>query len=709
MNTTIISKQSAALIVVTLSIFLISACSGVNSQRDKNTPPELFSDFSENATFLLKQADAHNDVESTPWEMTAIQALTKEHQYQLADSVIEHVGKKPLNATQKNNLTLLTASKLFADNKLAESEQTLAKVDSSLLSTLGQQFDLKLKVNIALRHKDHQVASEHLLVLIPLLDNGDEIQHYNDMLLTQLSLLDPAILNKFNPRPDPKAADTESQTPEPTTSDEKFAAELAKIEAEMNAENKSEATTDQLSAEEVYVRGWYALAALYQRYQLRTNQLLQALDAWEIAYPNHAALDYMPTQLRNIPEAAPYQPTKIAVLLPLSGRFKAQASAIQYGISHAYYEQIKLRKQQQQEDLEQYAAAAGTTDAALNVQLPVTPYLQFFDTNKMNMQEIAHQLHQQDIDFVIGPLLKPNLAEFLPLSEGIPVLALNGFPTKEEQGQETEEASYRSAIHYAFPLSPENEAKQAADLIYQNHHKKPLLMVPNSAYGRRVSEAFTKQWQKLHLNSSAEHFFTAETHYFSDKSKFANYVAKSLQTDKSQQRINQMKAIVAEPLQTDIRSRRDIDAIYIVSNRGELILLKPFIAVTTSQFAPTIPLYASSRSHADDRGKSQNRELNGLTFSDIALVMDEQSPHRKQIDKVMPRQSMGNLRLFALGFDSYNLIEQLKQLEVVEGYSFQGLVGELTLDEDNMVDSTLQWGQYQRGKLVEITTATPAQ
>lgn len=730
MNTAIISTQRAALIVVTLSIFLLSACSGVKMSSDKATAPVLFTDFSENATFLLKQAELVNELESTEWELTAIQALIKEKQYQLADSIIEHLQKKAISTQQKNDLTLLVAAKLYAENKLTEAEQTMLQVNSSSLSESGKMFYLKLKLDIALSNKDQQTASDTLFVLIPLIEAGDEIQKYNDMLLTQLSLLPPEQLNKFKPKQQTSEESAQKPTDE-ITSDDKFAAELAKIEAEMDAQSATSEPAPQLTDEQYYIQGWYDLAALYQRFQLRTNQLLQALEAWELGYPNHPVLEHMPTQLQNIPEATPYQPTKIAVLLPLSGRFQKQATALQYGISHAYYQQLALREQQAQEDNTtqvdtnltnteaRQQAEQSTTDetiqaetniAAVDETLLETPYLQFYDTNKMTMQEIATQLKAQDIEFVIGPLLKPNLAQFLPLVSDIPVLALNGFPTETTQDDESANIKL-SSIHYAFPLSPENEAQQAAQMIFQNHHKKPLLMVPNSNFGRRVSSAFQAQWNKLHQAQDGEEqqeFYPAETHYFTTKAQLAGFVDNAMQTNKSKQRINQMKAIVAEPLQTDIRSRRDIDAIYLVSKRSELILLKPFIAVATSQFAETIPLYASSRSHADDTTNTQNKELSGLTFSDISLLMSD-NEIKQQLDTVLPKQSMGSLRLFALGYDSYNLIEQLKQLQVIEGYQFQGLVGELSLDNNNSVNSKLQWGRYQRGQLIEVTTSTPAQ
>jgi outer membrane PBP1 activator LpoA protein len=568
-------------------------------------------------------------------------------------------------------------------------------------------------VNIYVRLKNHKAASESLLTLTPLLKLDEEKQQYNDMLLMQLIALSPRELSKYQTTNLTLSSEVKTESLGADTNT--LAQRLTEIQSEIDA-NK---TTKQLSDKDIYVQGWYALANLYQRYQLRTNQLLRSLTIWKQAYPTHPVLSNMPTPLRNISETSPYHPSKIAVLLPLSGRFQQEAQAIQYGISNAYFNQITLREKLkiEEEILRNNMARLSANNYPNQINLDAStesefdlppPSLLFFDTNAMSIEEIAKQLHADDIDFVIGPLLKPNLESFLPLVENIPVLMLNALPYDKTTDDAGNPKLQGSSLHYAFALSPEGEAEQAAELIFQNKHRKPLILAPKSNYGQRVATAFETRWEKLNTaqqdkTESMLESYPAETHYFSSKPELAKFIDSTMQTNKSKQRINQIKGIINKPLQTEVRSRRDVDAIYLVSDRSELILLKPFIAVSISPFAKNIPIYASSRSHDLDLTGQQNKELSNLIFSDIAFLMDNKSEINQQVQAIWPTQGFSTLRLFALGYDSYNLIEQLKQLQVIEGHYFLGLTGELTLDKSNTINTKLQWAKYQKGNLVEVT------
>jgi len=719
LNASTISLRALYLPCIAFSLLVISACSGTS--EGPKTPPKIFNqDAPVKAEVLLKKADEANENENTDWQLAALQALTEENQYILADSVIEHLNKKTLTPKQQNDFSLLVANNEYTKNRLEVALFTLNKINTDLLSADAYLHYFKLKSSIYIRHKDHQAAVDTLLTLTPLLKSSADIQQFNDMLFMQLVALSPEVLNQFQTTN--LTLSRESETESLGTGENSLAERLAAIEAEMNANT----TPSQLTDEDIFVQGWYALASLYQRYQLRTNQLLRSLETWQSNYPTHPVLSNMPTPLRNISETSPYRPSKIAVLLPLSGRFQQQAQALQYGISDAFYNQVALHKKLKLEEEALKNNIARLSESHLNDVVDVNaaevksdfdfpvPSLLFFDTNESSMLEIAQQLQDQNINFVIGPLLKPNLEQFLPLVENIPVLMLNALPSDKKSNNSGEPTLQGSSLHYSFALSPEGEAEQAAELISQNKHKKPLILAPRSNFGQRVASAFEARWNKLNVeqqeqSENALESYPAETHYFTSKPDLARFIDTTLQTNKSKERINQIKSIIGKPVETEVRSRRDVDAIYLVSDRSELILLKPFISVSISPFAKRIPLYASSRSHDVDLTSQQNKELSNLTFSDIAFLMDDKSQINQEVQAIWPKQRFSTLRLFALGFDSYNLIEQLKQLQVIEGYYFQGLTGELTLDKSNTINTKLQWAKYQKGSLVEVTPPASSQ
>jgi len=633
-----------------LTLAILAACSSTPSSPD-NIPPALFSKLNNNSEFFLKKDEAAGQQENSAWQFVAVQALIAEKKFTLANSIIEYLQSKALSENERASLNLLIADSLFAQNRLNKAQQQLDTIDKKQLSELGIIYSLKLQIQLQIANGDHLAASDGLLSLAPQLKTDEDRQQYNDLLLTQLSLLPIEVLNQYQATPASEKLPTEASEFDETTS-------VAQASAESDP----------------FKAGWYALAGLYKRYQLRSNQLIREVEKWKLLYPAHPVLDFMPTQLTNIPESSPYQPENIAVLLPLSGRFQQQAEAVQYGLLHAFYSQQQANKQADQSTL------------------LAAPKLHFYDTQAQTPEQIVAQFKEQNIDFVIGPLIKEEIEAFLPLVTSIPVLTLNNFT--EQQAPETDKQAI--AWHYAFPLSPEDEAKQAAQLIALKQHKKPLVIAPNSDYGQRVAEAFTEQWQSL---SNTQ----AESHFFNDKAQLDSFIDDLLQTTKSKVRIAQIKAVTNLSLETEVRSRRDIDAIYIISKRDELILLKPFIDVSVSPFAASMPLYASSRSHLLDRGDKQNSELSNLIFSDSPFLLDTENKAFKEIEQAWGKQSLPTLRLFALGFDSYQLIEQLMQLQSTEGYTYKGLVGELSLDHSNIVQAKLSWAKYQQGKLIEIT------
>ena len=719
LNASTLSFRALYFPCIAFSLLVISACSG--KSEGPQTPPKIFNQNAPiKAEVLLKKADENNENNNTDWQLAALQALTEEGQYVLADSVIEHLNKKTLKPQQQNNFMLLVANNEYTKNRLELSLAALKKINTEFLSDDAYLHYLKLTLNIYIRHKEHQSAVDTLLTLTPILKQYEEIQQYNDLLFTQLTALSPEILNQFQKTN--LTLSREVETESIGTDENSLSERLAAIEAEMNANT----TPSQLTDEEIFIQGWYALASLYQRYQLRTNQLLRSLDTWRSNYPRHPALENMPTPLRNISETSPYRPSKIAVLLPLSGRFQKQAQALQYGISDAFYNQIALHKRLrvEEETLKNNIARLSennfsnitdinAAEVKSDFDFPA-PSLLFFDTNELSMVEIAKQLQEQNINFVIGPLLKPNLEKFLPLVENIPVLMLNALPTDKKITSNGELALQGSSLHYSFALSPEGEAEQAAELIFQNKHKKPLILAPRSNFGQRVANAFDTRWKELNSehqekSENTVETYPAETHYFTSKPDLARFIDSTLQTNKSKERISQIKTIIDKPVKSEVRSRRDVDAIYLVSDRSELILLKPFISVSISPFAKNIPLYASSRSHDIDLTNQQNKELSNLIFSDITFLMDDEIQINHEVQKIWPKQRFNTLRLFALGYDSFNLIEQLKQLQIIDGHYFQGLTGELTLDKSNTLNSKLQWAKYQKGSLVEVTPPTSSQ
>jgi outer membrane PBP1 activator LpoA protein len=667
---------------------LISACVSTET-KPEDVPPTLFSELEADATFYLNKDSQLGSDTNLAWQFLAIQALISERKFVLADAVIDSLQNKPLTPEQASTLALLIADKFYAQNKLSEAQVALTDSNYQILNATSFMHYLKLQSTVYIENKLPFEASETLLLLTPQLVNDNEKQSYNDLLLAQLIQLPAKTLRSFVSENDDLIEEDKSVN--------QASLELNELVTDVVTQSQtaleSGINKNKYQIEPKFKSGWYALALLYQEGKLRPNRLSRALNDWKATYSDHSVLAFLPTVLTNISTLNPYQPDNIAILLPLSGRFERQGKAIQFGLMNAYYLKQKTLESEGQK----------------------SPTLHFFDTQSFNSEQLALKIKQANVDFVIGPLVKQEIEDLLPLIGSLPMLALNRFTeqapktTDIENGISSESGALNEskpvAWHYSFTLSPEDEARQGAKMIHADKHKYPLIIAEKSNYGMRVADSFKTQWAELTPGSDAQ----VEVHYFQSTSQLAKFMEEVLQTGQSKSRISQMRSIVGRSMETEVRSRRDVDAIYIVSKRDELILLKPFIDVSVSPFAESMPLYASSRSHSNDRFNMQNKELSQLVFSDNPFLLNQYTELNQEVQKAWGKQSFSTLRTFALGFDSYQIIDQLVYLQNNENTVYKGLVGELSLDSNNNVGAKLSWATYQDGALFEVTSPIPAE
>ncbi|MBY5992108.1 penicillin-binding protein activator [Ferrimonas balearica] len=398
-------------------------------------------------------------------------------------------------------------------------------------------------------------------------------------------------------------------------------------------------------------RGWLELAWLAQHFAVQPSSLLGELARWQQANPSHPAAQRLPVNLERALSVQPYRPHQVAVLLPLSGRIANQARAIQDGLL------ANLLANQEERQV------------------------RFYDTGEMDAGQAYQQALEDGAEFIIGPLLKPNLDKVLALYDGqVPLLALN---SREAESPEQPDL-------YFFSLDPEAEAAQAARKMWQQGHRHPMVLAAGSAIGKRMAERFVEEWQTLSDED-------AEVHYFSTNATMRETVQSAMHVDQSQARIQEMKGIFGPRTQADFRSRRDVDALYLVANGDEVRLLKPFVDVSLAVFADPLALYASSRAHVALAGQ-QSQELDGLALSDMPWLINDNA-QRRQAETLWPERQQALMRLYAMGYDSWSLIDRLAQMRVFTGYRVNGLSGQLTVTPDGDLDRELDWAKYRRGQL----------
>lgn len=399
--------------------------------------------------------------------------------------------------------------------------------------------------------------------------------------------------------------------------------------------------------------GWLSLAQLSRRYIGQPEALQQALTDWQRRYPMLPTVAQLPDAVQQLFSLTPYQPKRIAVLLPFNGQFRPHAQAIQYGI---------------------LAAASAKQATAL-----------VFIDSQQSAAAMQQQVTQAQADFVIGPLLKDQVDRISQHSDWPwPTLFLNSNDSGTRPNSEL----------FYFALSMEDEAAQMAQLFAQKNYRNPVVISSANNISLRMQQRFSAQWQQLGHASP-------EQHKFNNKEELETLINRLLETDRSRERVRQISNLMPEALEADPHSRLDIDAIYLIADPVQTQLFKPFVDVSVSQTAPRLPVYASSRSHSTGLDSTDQRDLNGLTFTEMPWMLNEQNSValRQQYQQLFPEQDETLQRLFAMGFDAYQLVGSLRQQQKLPATVFQGLTGQLRLDSNGSIVRQLSWASYRNNRL----------
>ncbi|MCL1078604.1 penicillin-binding protein activator [Parashewanella spongiae] len=405
--------------------------------------------------------------------------------------------------------------------------------------------------------------------------------------------------------------------------------------------------------------GWLQLGYIAKHYGADPLQLVSYLSRWQKQHQAHPAARKLPSDLEKALNTEPYQPKQIAVLLPLSGTRATLTDPIRSGILSSY----------------------------LEMNIPQVS-LNFYDTS-LGVEAAYQQALSENADFIIGPVLPMNVTKLKQLQaqqsqpNTIPQLFLNQY-----------EGFTADADQYYFSLSPQQEAVDSAMHMHKDGITSPLIFASNDGFGHRMATAYKAQWQQLTGNPADVHFYDA-----GDKMKLT--VQEAMGVKASQARIKQMKAMFGNKIKADFRSRRDIDAIYMISSSQDLSLLKPFIDVNFSVFAQPVPLYSTSRSRPNGGQRRAATEFNGITLSDAPWLM-QNTPENRVINTLWPNWTNSQQRLYAMGFDAFSLINKLAQMRAFPGYHLKGHSGSLSIQADGVIYRQLQWGQYRRGYLTSL-------
>ena len=412
--------------------------------------------------------------------------------------------------------------------------------------------------------------------------------------------------------------------------------------------------------EDIVLAGWIALAQTKRATYSNIEQLSYALDQWKLTYPNHPVSENLLTSILEGFENYFIVPDKIALLLPMTGRYQKIATVIYAGIQSAR----ELQTDQQ-----------------------YLPDLTLYDTGDDPTQIMRYydQAIAEGAEFVIGPLKKEAVKILAQQPElPIPVLTLNYLG---------DDRSSQSNL-FQFGLYPEDEARQVAERASLDEHFSAIIITPVGEWGERLADAFQFRFEELGGITLDTQFYVPSETDFSTPLKLA------LQLDQSEERYRQLRSVLGQNLEFEPRRRQDIDMVFLVASPRIARLMRPQI---NYYYATDLPVYSTSHIFTGVENIARDRDINGVIYCDIPWLL--QPTHDHELIREILLLEAGEIyqllpRFAALGIDAYYLPLKLAELAALPYERFNGLTGKIRMRSGNKLFRELNWAKFIEGKPV---------
>ncbi|VEB16537.1 protein YraM [Enterobacter hormaechei] len=661
--------------------------------------------------FYLQQMSQSSNDTRINWQLLAIRALLKEGKTQQAAELFSQLPQD-LNDDQRHEQTLLSAELKVAQKDFDGAKKILGTIELSALDK-NQQARFWQAGITAEQGRPSLTLLRALIAQEPLLAGADKQKNIDATWQALASM------------------------------------------------TQDQARALVINADENVLQGWLDLQQMWFNNRSDPNMLKAGITDWQKRYPQNPGAKMLPTQLVNVQNFKPASTSKIALLLPLNGQAAVFGRAIQQGFEAAKNGTTAVTGSAVPAQAAQAAnvndvvspSAAETSDlttaqtpAQGTMQNPVTApttqpatsapaatqapaetpapataeqpqpqtaqpeqqpaaqpqavattsanpgaELKIYDTSAQPLDQVLAQVQQDGASIVVGPLLKNNVEALMKSNTTLNVLALN----------QPEQVQNRANICY-FALSPEDEARDAARHIHEQGKQAPLLLIPRSTLGDRVANAFAQEWQTLGGGVVLQQKFGSASELRAGVNGGAGIALNGSPVSASLPQQQSVTigglTIPAPPTDAQISGGGKVDSAYIVATPEEIAFIKPMIAMRNgSQSGAT--LYASSRSAQGTAGPDFRLEMEGLQYSEIPMLAGS-NPLLMQQALGAVRNDYSLARLYAMGVDAWALANHFTQMRQVPGFELNGNTGDLTADQDCVINRKLSWLKYQQGQIV---------
>ncbi|CZV15814.1 penicillin-binding protein activator [Enterobacter hormaechei] len=705
---TFLRKKAAHSVPLLLAALIFTGCG--TQAPDQSTAHMQGSAQADSGFYLQQMSQSSNDTRIN-WQLLAIRALLKEGKTQQAAELFSQLPQD-LNDDQRHEQTLLSAELKVAQKDFDGAKKILGTIELSALDK-NQQARFWQAGITAEQGRTSLTLLRALIAQEPLLAGADKQKNIDATWQALASM------------------------------------------------TQDQARALVINADENVLQGWLDLQQMWFNNRSDPNMLKAGITDWQKRYPQNPGAKMLPTQLVNVQNFKPASTSKIALLLPLNGQAAVFGRAIQQGFEAAKNGTTAVTGSAVPAQAAQAAnvndvvspSAAETSDlttaqtpAQGTMQNPVTApttqpatsapaatqapaetpapttaeqpqpqtaqpeqqpaaqpqavattsanpgaELKIYDTSAQPLDQVLAQVQQDGASIVVGPLLKNNVEALMKSNTTLNVLALN----------QPEQVQNRANICY-FALSPEDEARDAARHIHEQGKQAPLLLIPRSTLGDRVANAFAQEWQTLGGGVVLQQKFGSASELRAGVNGGAGIALNGSPVSASLPQQQSVTigglTIPAPPTDAQISGGGKVDSAYIVATPEEIAFIKPMIAMRNgSQSGAT--LYASSRSAQGTAGPDFRLEMEGLQYSEIPMLAGS-NPQLMQQALGAVRNDYSLARLYAMGVDAWALANHFTQMRQVPGFELNGNTGDLTADQDCVINRKLSWLKYQQGQIV---------
>ncbi len=267
--------------------------------------------------------------------------------------------------------------------------------------------------------------------------------------------------------------------------------------------------------------------------------------------------------------------------------------------------------------------------AAINPKSLILPVRVYSDFEEGNGVVTAYrQAIANGARAVVGPLTRSGVSALAAEHDiPVPTLALN-IVDGQPAGQ-----------LYFFGMSVETEARQVAQLAKQQGLHQAIIITTHTPLSQRLQSAFEEEW------SDPDHGILREGEFNEDPTMFA-----------------------------DIADITDT-MVFLAVDAAKARLIRPYLP-------NKLPVYATSQIFVGNDNTLTNFDLNGIRFVDMPWLLQPDHPAVMVYPRADPPLPTDRERLYALGIDSFRLI-QLLLAGKLNSLPLDGVSGQILLSGHN--------------------------